>query len=407
MRVTFLFSGLPHYLITLLNRLASVYGMDVSLVIPRERGISLGEGIRLADTGSSYKFSIHFLEEYQGKLDKPYFRDLHLTLLDISPDILVIGWPYIINFYFDRRSRNILRRNNISLVYREIPFDVAPKNQAMKYYRNHPVLDENLEVKNPSGLKFYLWAFALNQLRIRYYRLADATMIYASHGFPIHESFGVAGEKIFLTYNSPDTALIADTRKRLKNEGMPAPDPNRIIHVGRLVKWKRVDLLVEATAILAGRHEAIELCIIGTGPEEHNLRELAQKKAAGAVKFLGAIYDPEQLAREFMASGIYVLAGMGGLSINEAMAYGKPVICSRCDGTEKDLVKDGFNGFFFKEGDVADLAAKIEVLLDDPDLCRTMGENSLSVIEERINIESVTKRFHDCFEYLRPSSETG
>jgi glycosyltransferase involved in cell wall biosynthesis len=187
---------------------------------------------------------------------------------------------------------------------------------------------------------------------------------------------------------------------------MPAPDPARILHVGRLVKWKRIDLLIEAVAILAGRHEGVELCIIGSGPEEPYLKELAQKKTAGAVKFLGGIYDPEQLAGEFMASGIYVLAGMGGLSINEAMAYGKPVICSRCDGTERDLVKDGFNGFFFKEGDVADLAAKIEVLLDDPDLCRTMGENSLSIIEERINIESVTLRFHDCFEYLRPSGET-
>ena len=64
MRVTFLFSGLPHYLVTLLNRLVSVYGMDVSLIIPRERGISLGEGIRLADTAASYKFSLHVLEEY-------------------------------------------------------------------------------------------------------------------------------------------------------------------------------------------------------------------------------------------------------------------------------------------------------------------------------------------------------
>ena len=403
MRVTFLFGGLPHYLISLLNRLVSVYGMDVSLIIPRERGISLGEGIRLADTGASYQFSLHFLEEYQGKLDKPYFRDLHLTLLDISPDILVIGWPYIINFYFDRKSRKILRRNNISLVYREIPFDVAPKNRAIKYYRSHPVLDENLEVKNPSGLKFFLWAFAINQLRIRYYRLADATMIYASHGFSIHESFGIPGEKIFLTFNSPDTTLIADKRNRLANGEMPALNPRRILHVGRLVKWKRVDLLIEATANLAGRHDGIELCIIGTGPEEPYLKELAKKKAAGAIKFLGGIYDPEQLAREFTASGIYVLAGMGGLSINEAMAYGKPVICSRCDGTERDLVKDGFNGFFFKEGDVADLTAKIEIILDDPALCRTMGENSLSIIEERINLETVTKRFMDCFEYLRQS----
>ena len=37
-------------------------------------------------------------------------------------------------------------------------------------------------------------------------------------------------------------------------------------------------------------------------------------------------------------SNIFVLPGTGGLAINEAMAYGLPVICSEADGTEKDLV---------------------------------------------------------------------
>ena len=186
MKVTLLFSGLPHYLKALLNRLVSLHGIDVSVIIPMERGISLGEGIKLDNTEKNYLFSIYQLEEFRGKLNKPYFRNLHLTLNEISPDILVMGWPYIINYSFDSNSRKTVKSNNISLVFREIPFMVAPKNQAMKYYREHPILNENLEVDNPEGLMFYPWAFGLNQMRKRYYRLVDATMIYASHGFEIH-----------------------------------------------------------------------------------------------------------------------------------------------------------------------------------------------------------------------------
>ena len=104
-----------------------------------------------------------------------------------------------------------------------------------------------------------------------------------------------------------------------------------------------------------------------------------------------------------MASSVYVLAGMGGLSINEAMAYGKPVICSRCDGTERDLVKDGENGLYFQEGNVGDLAAKIGILLKDPFQGRRMGEHSLKVIEDKINLETVTRRFMDCFLYVKTS----
>jgi len=401
MKVTFLFSGLPHYLISLLNRLVSEHGIDVCLIIPKERGISLGEGIRLGSDAGEYRFSIHYLDELHGKLKKPYFKDLYLSLQEISPDILVLGWPYIVNYYFDRKARKIVKSLNISLVFREIPFMVAPKNRAMQYYRKHPVINENLEVENPVGLKFYPWAFGLNQMRRKYYNLVDATLIYASHGFKIHESFGISRDRIFLTHNSPDTDVIALTRSRLEEQGLEPGNPNRILHLGRLVKWKRVDLLIEAVAQLAVKHEDIELYIIGAGPEEQHLRELVRLKALEhRIKFLGSIYDPETLAREIMASAIYVLAGMGGLSINEAMAYGKPVICSKCDGTERDLVIDGVNGFFFQEGDAMDLALKIEILLNDPARSQLMGDNALSVIVQKINLVSVTQGFINCFDYL-------
>jgi len=401
MKVTFLFSGLPHYLIALLNRLVSKHGIDLSLIIPGEKGMSLGEGIKLDSGANDYQFSIHYLDEFRGKLNKPYFKDLHQSLQEIAPDILVLGWPYIINYYFDSKARNIVKSLDISLVYREIPFMVASKNRAMRYYRKHPVLNENLEVDNPVGLKFYPWAFGLNQLRRKYYSLVDATLIYASHGYEIQQSFGISKEKIFLTHNSPDTDVIAQTRRRLEEESPVPVNPGRILHLGRLVKWKRVDLLIEAVAQLYPKHKDIELRIIGAGPEEQSLKKLAREKVPEhSIKFLGSIYDPEALAREIMSSSIYVLAGMGGLSINEAMAYGKPVICSKCDGTEKDLVSDGENGFFFQEGDATDLASKIEFLLNDPAKCQLMGANALSVIEQKINLETVTQGFMNCFDYL-------
>ncbi|MEA3476865.1 MAG: glycosyltransferase [Bacteroidota bacterium] len=401
MKVTFTFSGLPHYLIALLNKLVSSHGVEVSLILPEEKGMSIGEGVKLADEESPYLFTVFYLEEFRGKFKKPYFRNLNEILDQISPDILVIGWPYIINYSFDSRSRKVLKKHNISLVYREIPFMVAPKNQAMKHYRKSPVINENLEVENPVGLRFYPWAFGLNQMRKRFYRLVDATLIYASHGFEIQESFGIERDQIFLTHNSPDTEKIATIHRKLKAEGISVSNPKRILHLGRLVKWKRVDLLIEAVSQLVARHDSLELCIIGSGPEEENLKQLARQHALeGVIKFPGSIYEPENLAREIMTSGIYVLAGMGGLSVNEAMAYGLPVICSRCDGTERDLITDGVSGLFFKEGDPDDLAQKLDMLLSDPRKTKTMGDHALSVIEEKINLETVTQRFADCFEFL-------
>jgi glycosyltransferase involved in cell wall biosynthesis len=104
-------------------------------------------------------------------------------------------------------------------------------------------------------------------------------------------------------------------------------------------------------------------------------------------------------------STVYVLAGMGGLSINDAMAYGLPVVCSVCDSTEQDLVKHGENGFFFKENDVDSLVQILEQLLHSPELCKQMGEKSKQIIENEINIETVSDRYYQAFnEVLKKNS---
>jgi glycosyltransferase involved in cell wall biosynthesis len=102
-----------------------------------------------------------------------------------------------------------------------------------------------------------------------------------------------------------------------------------------------------------------------------------------------------------------VLAGMGGLSINDAMIFGLPVVCSVCDGTEKKLVKEGVNGVFFEEGNQEDLAEKIIYLLNHPSLIGEMGVRSTQIIQNEINIHTVLKGYLDCFSYVMASAATG
>ena len=96
-------------------------------------------------------------------------------------------------------------------------------------------------------------------------------------------------------------------------------------------------------------------------------------------------------------STVYVLAGMGGLSINDAMTYGMPVICSVCDSTERDLVHEGKNGFFFEEDNAESLAERINTLFDSPELIASMGQESERIIREEINLETVSDRYVEAF----------
>jgi glycosyltransferase involved in cell wall biosynthesis len=207
---------------------------------------------------------------------------------------------------------------------------------------------------------------------------------------------------MFVTYNSPNTEKLFSVKEEIKKLEPILPDnPFRIIHIGRLVKWKKVNLLIKAFLKVKEKIPAAELIIIGTGPEKENLEQLTKElNLQDSISFMGGIYSNNILGQYLLSSSVYILAGMGGLSINEAMCFGKPVICSVCDGTEKHLVFDEYNGKYFVDDSEIDLADKIIYLLSDPQKIKTIGENSLKIIREKININMVIGVYLSAFNYL-------
>ena len=399
MKILFTFGGIPHYLNALLLKIQQNPDIEVCVVIPDSQGKSIGQGVKLIYEEKGFK-TIK-LTEYNSYFNKPFFKNLFEVIKSEKPDLIVISWPYIVPLSLKFRMLCYIKRNKIGLILREIPFGVAPYKNPFLYYKKHPLVDEALNNITPKGLKYFIWALTLKYLRKWYYSIIDASLAYAVSAYEIHKSYGLKEEQIFVSCNSPDTeALITEKEKILAGNVDMKYNPYCLIHIGRLVKWKRVDLLLNATRELLNQFPQTELIIIGTGPEEENLKKQAEKLAISEkVNFAGSIYK-EDLARYLMSSGIYVLAGMGGLSINEAMAFGKPIICSVCDGTEKTLVRDGYNGLFFIDGSTESLIEKIKYLFENSTLIEKMGKNSESIIREEVNLNTVSKEFFRCFEYV-------
>ena len=242
----------------------------------------------------------------------------------------------------------------------------------------------------------------LRHLRVlvarRLIRSFDRIIAYSTKAKEDYISAGVPPEHIFVAYNSIDNSeaekylstLGKDKRwidKWKRDLGLDPALPV-VLYVGRLIPPKRVDLLLEA---YSGLRDRCQLVIVGDGPLRHDLEHQASSYTR-RVLFVG-YQGGEALARFFIASDVFVLPGAGGLAIHQAMSYGKPIIVSFGDGTERDLVEDGRNGYFFKANDVEDLRQKVERLLDEPDLRKRMGEQSLYLIRTRFNIDIMVKVF--------------
>ncbi len=396
MKVLFTFGGLPHYYNFVLNKLNEVKNIKVSVLVPLKKSEILGKGVFQSE--SDIEFDVHRLPEYRTWYGREFFLGFNKLLSATEPDIIVTTWPYILGFIFLPSVLLKLKLKKTALILKEIPFGIPRRSEAIKYYTEGNIYSENEgKTKYEKSFFSFIKIKLLTLVRIIIYNFVDAHVNYISDAYDIFGSYGVNKEKIFITYNSPDTSRLLSAKEKIEGEGI-IQNQHRIIHIGRLVKWKRVDLLIEAVSILRDHFDDIELFIVGDGPEKTSLQEqVNQLNLNRNVTFIGSKYDPLELGRYLMSSSVYVLAGMGGLSINEAMSFGKPVICSVCDGTEKELVRNGYNGFIFLEGDKKDLADKIRKLLDDPQAVKRMGQNSFEIIQNKVNINSVLDGYQRAF----------
>ncbi len=405
MRILFLQGGLPHYYSLVLNKLNQFPGIEIGLIVPKNTSLTVGSGVE--QNRNDVNFRLFELPEFKTFYGKPFFRGFEKTIQEFNPDIVLTGYPYMMHFVFYKKLYRKLKMEGRAFIYKDIPFNIPPFGEAKKFFQANRNLTESLsQRKNEKWeeVKFRM----LTLVRKLYLQLVDAYIFYIPEAIPLMQTYGIQPERIFISANSPDTDILLETLNRVQSERPLLPPNNfRLIHVGRLVKWKRVDLILEAVRNLQSKFPEIELLIAGYGPEEENLKKLTGVLGLEkCVQFLGGIYEPNLLGHYLYESSIYILGGMGGLSINDAMCFGKPIVCTMADGTEKRLVREGENGYFFENGNAQDLELKVEMILQDPEKVKDFGQRSLEIIQKEINIHTVLdsyiKAFHFAISQVKP-----
>ncbi len=185
------------------------------------------------------------------------------------------------------------------------------------------------------------------------------------------EHFNQYSDKLALIENGVDEAFLVVGAQR--NHGNP-PRAIHLITVGSLIPRKGVDQILRALARLGGAQSTLN--VVGTGPEEQSLREMATSLGlAGRVTFTGRV-EPGEVPALLAEADVFVLASHSEGRPNvvlEAMAAGLPVIASDIPGVS-EIVEHGHTGLLFDDGDMVQLARCIETLSVDQALQRRLGE---------------------------------
>ncbi len=217
----------------------------------------------------------------------------------------------------------------------------------------------------------------------------DAAFVSGARAAFYAESLGIPRHRVWRGYDVVDNAHFANGAQRVRQNAaehrrtMGLPE-RFFLFVGRFAEEKNLFRLLDAYAAYrsGARDRAWDLVMVGIGPQKQELKDRASAKHIEGLHWVGSKMADELPAYYGLAKAIILPSTREswGLSINEAMACGLPVLASDQCGSVPDLVFPGINGAVFDPLDTNQITGAMTRLSgDDVDLA-AMGEASRRLV---------------------------
>jgi len=172
--------------------------------------------------------------------------------------------------------------------------------------------------------------------------------------------------------------------ERWRNLGLARFEQPTVVHLGRLRKYKSVEVALRAMPRIREALPTARFVVIGDGPHRPALEREARRLGLGeAVEFRGYL-EPGELVRFLNRSHLAVNPSPKegwGLTVVEANACGVPVVASDRPGL-RDSVIDGETGFLVPYGDAGAIAERSIAILENRELWRRLSAASLERVKE-------------------------
>lgn len=169
-----------------------------------------------------------------------------------------------------------------------------------------------------------------------------------------------------------------------------------ILWAGRFIPYKHPELAVLLMKELKAENLNCELRMVGGGELEGQLKELARREGVeDCIRFLGFM-EPGKVREQMELADLFLFTsdyGEGwGAVLNESMNSGCAVVACRAIGAVPDLIRDGKNGFVYRNGDFDTMKKHVKTLLNDREMRLTMGRRAYETIRDTWNPETAAER---------------
>ncbi len=249
----------------------------------------------------------------------------------------------------------------------------------------------NQEKMKSKGLTF------LKHIYLRFlFLFIDRFLFIGKQNKAFYEALGIKESKLVFTPYAVDnkrfrtiydTNSILQAREILK---LP-PDKKIILYSGKFIFKKRpLDLL---KAFHQSSTDNTLLVMTGEGELRAEMETYIQMHGLNNKVILTGFINQTEIPLYYRAADIFVMcSGLGetwGLSVNEAMNFGLPVIVSDTCGCAYDLVRNNVNGAVFETGNIFQLAILLDEYVQLSSARKIIASNSAFAIMDEYNYDHI------------------
>jgi UDP-glucose:(heptosyl)LPS alpha-1,3-glucosyltransferase len=243
-------------------------------------------------------------------------------------------------------------------------------------------LRELQQKRSPEGLRglhrslyyrllCFLENYVYRRTELRLAAVSTHTALQLAQYFGRHETL-VVPNGVDLSLFSPASRLALRDAARQKLGY--SPGDILLLLIGNDWRNKGLPALLEAISLL--NHPSLRLCVVGSDVVAEFLPQVESFHLSGRVKFLA---ETSEILPFYAAADIYAAPSLEdsfNLPVLEAMACGLPVLVSRLAGIS-EYIADGVDGVLLPDpADPSALAGSLSLLLQRPELRRSLGENA-------------------------------
>jgi glycosyltransferase involved in cell wall biosynthesis len=174
-------------------------------------------------------------------------------------------------------------------------------------------------------------------------------------------------------------------KREIKNKYNIRDDEIVLLYVGRIIKQKGVQDLIEATKHFRNKQIPVKILIVGEG----EYKTFLEKEKDDNIIFCGVV-DNEKLHKYYYSADLFILptySDVWGLVINEAMSCALPIITTNEAGASLELIKD--NGEIYNAGNISELVMCIEKLMG---IKNHKSNYNISSYDLKKNLSEIGKR---------------